>query len=222
MGDRALRTDRRPWAVCSVPGRIKVYSVDSISGRSWLRGDDPRHSMWLQNRFDDAVRSEVVPAIRTDCRSDDIEILAAGASIGAFWALEVLCRHPDVFRAAIGMSGTYDLSRWRHGHWSDDHYFSSPIDFLPGLEGDVLRPTANRGLRFWRRGAEHGRTREKPGGWRACSGRRASPIVSTSGRIGTSTTGRHGTRCCRSTWTTSPELALSAVNRQGSPIGVTQ
>ena len=119
-------------------GRIKVYSIDSISGRSWLRGDDPRHSMWLQNRFDEAIRNEVVPAIRQDCRSGDIEIISAGASIGAFWALEVLCRHPDVFRAAVAMSGTYDLARWRHGHWSDDYFYSSPLDFLPGLDGPVL------------------------------------------------------------------------------------
>ena len=112
--------------------------IDSISGRSWLRGDDPRHSMWLQNRFDEAIRNEVVPAIRQDCRSGDIEIISAGASIGAFWALEVLCRHPDVFRAAVAMSGTYDLARWRHGHWSDDYFYSSPLHFLPGLDGPVL------------------------------------------------------------------------------------
>jgi esterase/lipase superfamily enzyme len=119
-------------------GRIKVYSIDSVSGRSWLRGDDPRHSMWLQNRFDEVVAHEVVPAIRADCGSDSVEVISAGASIGAFWALEVLCRHPDVFTAAIGMSGTYDLSKWLHGHWSGDFYFSSPIDFLPGLEGPAL------------------------------------------------------------------------------------
>ncbi|MDH3539249.1 MAG: alpha/beta hydrolase-fold protein [Acidimicrobiia bacterium] len=119
-------------------GRIKVYSVDSISGRSWLRSDDPRHSMWLQNRFDECIRWEVVPAIRADCGSDTIEIVGAGASIGAFWAVEVICRHPDVFRLAIGMSGTYDLSGWLFGHWSDDFYFSSPIDFVPGLDGEAL------------------------------------------------------------------------------------
>ena len=119
-------------------GRIKVYSVDSISGRSWLRGDDPRHSMWLQNRFDEAIHNEVVPAIREDCRSADIEIISAGASIGAMWAVEVICRHPDVFRAAVGMSGTYDLARWRNGYWSDDYFYSSPKDFLPGLDGPVL------------------------------------------------------------------------------------
>jgi esterase/lipase superfamily enzyme len=125
-------------------GRIKVYSVDSISGQSWLRRDDPRHSMWLQNRFDEVIRWEVVPSIRADCGSDDIEIVAAGASIGAFWALEVLCRHPDAFRVAICMSGTYDLSRWRGGHWSDDFFYSSPLDFVPGLAGEGLERLRSR------------------------------------------------------------------------------
>jgi esterase/lipase superfamily enzyme len=114
-------------------GRIKVYSIDSVAGRAWLEGVEPRHAAWVQNQFDAAVRWEVVPAIRTDCRDDGVEIVAAGPSIGAFNALEVLCRHPDVFAAAVGMSGTYDLTRWLHGVWSDDFYFSSPLHYLPGL-----------------------------------------------------------------------------------------
>jgi esterase/lipase superfamily enzyme len=116
-------------------GRIKVYSVDSVAGRSWLNQDDPRHSMWLQNQFDRFIVDEVIPAIRADCSSGDIEIISAGASIGAFWALEVLCRHPEVFRTAVCMSGSYDLTDRLHGHWNDDFYFSSPLDFLPALEG---------------------------------------------------------------------------------------
>ena len=116
-------------------GRIKVYSVDSVSGRSWLDQDDPRHSMWLQSQFDRFIVDEVVPAIRADCSSVDIEVISAGASIGAFWALEVLCRHPEVFRTAVCMSGSYDLTDRLHGHWNDDFYFSSPLDFLLGLEG---------------------------------------------------------------------------------------
>lgn len=114
-------------------GRIKVYSIDSVAGRSWLERADPLHSAWLQNQFDAAIRWEVVPAIRADCRSETIEILTAGASFGAFNAVEVVCRHPDVFRAAIGMSGTYDLSPWMGGASSDDFYFSSPLHYLPGL-----------------------------------------------------------------------------------------
>ena len=118
--------------------RIKVYSCDSIAGRSWLVGADPRHSAWLQGQFDGFIHEELVPAIRTDCNDDSVEVITAGASIGAFNAVASLCRHPWTFRAAIGMSGTYDLSAWLHGTWSDDVYFSSPLHFLPGLEGDQL------------------------------------------------------------------------------------
>ena len=119
-------------------GRVKIYSVDSVSGRSWLTNDDPRHSMWLQNQFDRFIREEAVPAIRADCRNDRIEIITAGSSIGAFWALETICRHPDVVRTAICMSGSYDLTNRLHGHWSDDFYYSSPLHFLPGLGGPIL------------------------------------------------------------------------------------
>lgn len=117
-------------------GRVKVYSVDSVAGQSWLNGEDPRHSTWLQNKFDEAIRWEVVPAIHAD--TGEIPIITAGASIGAFNAVSALCRHPDVFRAAIGMSGTYDLGPWLAGAWTDDFYFSSPLHFLPGLAGDQL------------------------------------------------------------------------------------
>ncbi len=124
-------------------GRVKLYSVDSIAGRAWMEREDPAHASWLQNAFAAAIRWEVVPAIRADVRDEDAEIIVAGASIGAFNALASLCRHPDVFRAAIGLSGTYDLSPWLRGHWSDDFYYSSPLHFIPGLDAgwqiDLLR-----------------------------------------------------------------------------------
>ena len=50
------------------------------------------------------VRHEVVPAIRMDCNSADIEVWAAGSSIGAFHAVAVTCRFPDLFSRALAMS----------------------------------------------------------------------------------------------------------------------
>ena len=123
-------------------GRIKVYSLDSVAGRAWLDRQDPRWCAHLQNRFDAFVYHEVVPAIRADCRDDGVEVVAAGSSIGAFNAVASVCRHPDVFRLAVGLSGTYDLEPWLHGQWSEDFYFASPLHFLPGLDGgglDALR-----------------------------------------------------------------------------------
>jgi len=124
-------------------GRIKIYSCDSVAGRAMLAEEGtPQYRMALFNRFHQFVYHEVVPAIRTDCRAPDIGVIAAGASIGAFNALALLCRFPDAFTHAICMSGTYDLERFLKAPMTDDLYFASPLHFLPGLIGpelDLLR-----------------------------------------------------------------------------------
>ena len=120
-------------------GRIKIYSCDSVAGRAMAAGTgSPEYRMWLLNQFHHAVRREVVPAIHADIGGSDQRVVTAGASIGAFNAVALLCRFPDVFEAAIGMSGTYRIQRFLEGAWSDDLFYSSPIDFLPGLDGDQL------------------------------------------------------------------------------------
>ena len=125
-------------------GRIKIYSCDSAAGRALLaREGNARHQMWLQNQFHQYVRHEVVPAIRADCESPEIEIWAAGASIGAFHSIAAVCRFPDVFSRALAMSGTYDLRRFYDAtDFTDDFWVSSPVHFVPTLSGlhlDVLR-----------------------------------------------------------------------------------
>lgn len=127
-------------------GRIKVYSVDSYAGRTWITGrSNPVHCVWVQQQFDAYIREEVVPAIRMDCRSEGIEILAAGASIGAYNALLSVCRHPDVFSHAIGMSGTYDIEHWLGGQHVPDFFHYSPVHFLAGLpDGEQLQRLRQR------------------------------------------------------------------------------
>lgn len=128
-------------------GRVKAYSVDSVAGRAWLeKTHSPEYCSLLQNRFDSCVYDEVVPAIRADCRGSGIEIVVAGASIGAFNAVATACRHPDAFRMAIGMSGTYDLENWLQGRMNLDFYFSSPMHFLPGLNDGGHIETLRRRL----------------------------------------------------------------------------
>jgi len=126
-------------------GRIKVYSTDSIAGKTWVSGDhSAEFCSRMQNAFDDFIYSEVTPAIRTDCNSKDIEIIAAGASIGAFNAVATVCRHPDAFKMAIAMSGTFDLSKYLDGRMNQDFYFSSPLHYLPQLEGPQLEQLRKR------------------------------------------------------------------------------
>jgi len=120
-------------------GRIKVYSVDSIAGRALAaEWGSVEHRCWLLNGFEAFVAHEVVPAIRADCASDSIEIVAAGASIGAFKAVAVTCRYPWLFRAAIGMSGSYDLENLLGFRGNQDFYLSSPLLFAENLGGEIL------------------------------------------------------------------------------------
>ncbi len=116
-------------------GRVKIYSVDSIAGAAWIsKRHPPAYCSRLQTLFARYVVDEVVPAIRADCRTPDAEIVTAGASIGAFNALSILCRHPEIFSKAICMSGSYDFVHWLDGQWNSDFYFGSPIHFVPGLD----------------------------------------------------------------------------------------
>ena len=126
-------------------GRIKIYSIDSVAGRTWIEGEgSDEHRARVQSQFHAFVRHEVVPAIRTDCRSEDIGVIAAGASIGAYNAVSVLCRYPDVFTHALAVSGTFDLTRFLDGPATADFYFSSPLHFLSRLEGPLLEKLRTR------------------------------------------------------------------------------
>jgi esterase/lipase superfamily enzyme len=124
-------------------GRIKVYSCDSIAGRAMASGDGSvEYRCWLFNQFQQAIAHEVVPAIHADC-GGPIPVIVAGASIGAFNSLALICRWPDRFAAAVCMSGTFDIERFVGG-FTDDLFFSSPLHFLPGLEGPDLELLRSR------------------------------------------------------------------------------
>jgi len=145
--------------------RIKLYSVDSVAGQALLAGKGASEVGRVQTQYDAFVYHELVPAIRKDCRSDSIEIVVTGPSIGAFNALSVICRHPDAFSKAICMSGTYDITKWMNHQVPQDHYFASPLHFLPGLgEGEQL---ARLRRRFVLLTHGTGRWEEPQQSWRA-------------------------------------------------------
>jgi esterase/lipase superfamily enzyme len=116
-------------------GLIKLYSVDSVPGMVWLKEDNStKQGGLIQERFCEFVMQEVVPAIRADCGDETVEIVACGASIGAFNALSMICRHPEVFSHAICMSGTYDVMKFLEGPITPELVRTSPMLFLPRME----------------------------------------------------------------------------------------
>ena len=127
-------------------GKLKVYSCDSVAGKAMIvQEGTTQHRMWLQNMFQQYIRHEVVPAIRLDCRDENMTVMTAGASIGAFHALAVLCRWPNVFTHALCASGTYKLERFlKTDVITSDFFVSSPHLFLPTLEGPHLEVLRSR------------------------------------------------------------------------------
>jgi esterase/lipase superfamily enzyme len=127
-------------------GRIKVFSVDGLAAHAWLRGNLPHHQIaGAQQACEAFICDEVVPLIRRDCHSDTIEILAGGAAFGAFSAVALLCRHPDVFRGAIALSGTFDVSKHLSESPTAQIEAVSPLHYLPHLpEGGQLTALRRR------------------------------------------------------------------------------
>jgi len=120
-------------------GRIKIYSCDSVAGQAWFSKEGtPAHRMWMQNQFHQYIKHEVAPAIHRDCGAE-LPIWTTGASIGAFHAVAVTCRFPNLFTRAIGMSGTYDIMRFIEvDKYTEDYFVSSPLQFVPTLSGPHL------------------------------------------------------------------------------------
>lgn len=118
-------------------GWIRLFSCDSVPGRALLQDDDltPEAFAALLYRFDVFVYHELVPWIRWQAGEPDGELVAAGASLGALFALVSVCRHPDTFAHALCLSGKYDLEDYFDGAAPPlDFHYASPLHFLPYLD----------------------------------------------------------------------------------------
>lgn len=115
-------------------GRVKVFSIDSVNSRTWMDEDaHPGRRAYLHEFYDAYVCQEVVPFIWSHQR-DRQGIITTGASMGAFHAVNFMCRHPDLFSGTIAMSGAYDLDQWVDGYMDPLVYRNSPLAYLPNME----------------------------------------------------------------------------------------
>lgn len=91
-------------------GQIKAYSVDGIGVRAWLAANTSvQERQQLQFQYDTYLYEEVLKRIRQDCHDEHIEPVLVGASLGAGVAINSICRHPDSYKAAIALSGVFDM-----------------------------------------------------------------------------------------------------------------
>jgi esterase/lipase superfamily enzyme len=114
-------------------GKFRLFSIDSINKESWLNYEmEPAHRAIRHNQFNDYVFNEVVPFIRV-ATSNETFIYTCGASLGAFHAMNLFCKRPDILNGVIAMSGVYDLTEYTRGYWDEQVYYNSPIHYIPNL-----------------------------------------------------------------------------------------
>lgn len=125
-------------------GYNQVICVDSVDMESFYnRLADPYVRIVRHRQYDSYITDEVVPFIHN--QNENKFIIVAGASFGAYHALNVVFKHPHLFSKLVAMSGKYDIRSFMDGFYDDNVYFNNPVDFIPNLS-DHLHLEALRKL----------------------------------------------------------------------------
>ncbi|MGH2481193.1 MAG: alpha/beta hydrolase-fold protein, partial [Ktedonobacteraceae bacterium] len=92
-------------------------------------------------QYDSYLLNEVVPFSRQ--RNTNPFLMAAGASFGAYHAIDFAFRYPHLVDRVIGLSGLYNITRFTEGFSDDNVYFNNPCAFIAN-EHDEARLAALR------------------------------------------------------------------------------
>jgi len=115
-------------------GKAIFFSVDGIDWETWHNEHGhPSAGAARHEDYDKYIVEEVIPFINNYLGNHD-RVIAGGASMGAYHAVNFFLRHPDVFGGTLALSGNYHIKHF-FGDYMDNHvYFNSPISYLANLE----------------------------------------------------------------------------------------
>jgi esterase/lipase superfamily enzyme len=119
--------------------RIKLYCPESNVSQAWTNKEEhPASRVHKHHLYERFVIEDLVPFIRSDCRSPNARLVATGASLGGFYAANFALKFPEVFRWALCMSGRYEITNFTGGFSNADIYYNNPLAYVPHLEGESL------------------------------------------------------------------------------------
>lgn len=123
-------------------GHLQLFCVTTVDHESWY-ADGQYGRPWAHGRqkveralqYEDYLLNEVVPLVR---QKNGHDLGVTGCSFGAYHALLLALRRPDIIRRCVTMGGAFDIKRYLDGYYDQDCYFMNPVDFLPGLHDPWL------------------------------------------------------------------------------------
>jgi esterase/lipase superfamily enzyme len=114
-------------------GGLQLVCVASVDRESWYnKAAHPRQRVERALAYEQYLLNDVVPFIRH--RNPNNAIGVTGCSFGAYQALTLALRHPNVVASCVAMSGAFRIQQFLDGYYDQDCYFLCPPDFLPGLD----------------------------------------------------------------------------------------
>ena len=113
-------------------GALHLFCVSTIDAETFYASVlHPRDRVERYLQYEKHLLNDVVPFIAQQNGSPTAGV--TGCSFGAYHAMTMALRHPDVFTTCITMGGAFDIMRFLHGYFDDDAYLLSPPHFLPNL-----------------------------------------------------------------------------------------
>lgn len=118
-------------------GWLQIYAVSSDDKNSWYAyHKHPRQRAQRHDAYNAYLLYEVLPLSRQ--KNGNPFCILAGASFGAFHALNFGLRFPDQAGRIISLSGLCDITRFTDGFGSHEVYSNNPMAFIPN-EHDPYR-----------------------------------------------------------------------------------
>lgn len=121
-------------------GRVTLYCVDAFDAFTWSdRGVEAEERARRYRSYEAWLVHHVVPHVHHHTPGD---LVATGASLGAYHALQLGFTRADIAPRVLAMSGSYDPAQWHgwgshgeHLHWTNpmrylDSFSASHLDWL--------------------------------------------------------------------------------------------
>lgn len=125
-------------------GDLQVFCVDSVDLESFYNSfNHPGYRIYRHIQYENYVLQEVLPL--ANLINPNNKVISAGCSLGAYHAVNIAMRHPDLFCKVVGMSGRYDLTKSKgyfedllSGFHNDFVYFNMPNQYLQNISDPIL------------------------------------------------------------------------------------
>lgn len=113
-------------------GQVKIYCPDGMERVSWGNNSaSPADKVLNQITYEKAILNDVIAYVKHETELERIGI--AGCNFGAYQALNLAFKHPDMVEKLICIGGYFDIKPYIDNYYDDNCYFNNPPDYLPNL-----------------------------------------------------------------------------------------